>query len=160
MARNSNDLEEKGEEKRLQDLEEKIHFTVRVMLGTRNETCAALNKYEATVDDSTASWRLYHKDGTPTGIRLREEAFNEVESRLLKRWIEARAEAEGSRANNVYPAMPELGFLWNRLSRLLAEGYKPSIGYTSDYLTKAKERARKQSPNRDSTRVATGKQRL
>jgi hypothetical protein len=148
------------EEERLKDLEEKIHFTVRVMLGKKLETYAALDKYEATVDDSTVSWRLYHKDGTPTGIRLREEAFSEVESRLLERWIEARAEQEGSRADDVYPAMPEPGSLWNRLLHLLAEGRKPSIGYTSNYLAKARERTKKQPPNEAYSSVAAGKQRL
>ena len=102
MARNSDDLEE---EKRLQDLEEKIHFTVRIMLGKRIGTCAALDKYEATVDDSTVSWRLYHK------------AFNDVESRLLERRIEARAEVEGSRADKIYPAISEPGSVEQTVTR-------------------------------------------
>ena len=143
MARNSDDLEE---EMRLQDLEEKIHFTVRIMLGKKIGTCATLDKYEATVDDSTVSRRLYHKDGTPTGIRLREEAFNDVESWLLEGWIEARAEVEGSRAEKIYPAISEPGSVWNKLLHLLAESRRPSIGYTSDYLAKARKRARKATP--------------
>lgn len=57
------------------------------------------------------SWRLYHKDGTLTGIRLREEAFSNIESRILEKWIEARVKIEGSRADNVYPAVLEPGSL-------------------------------------------------
>ena len=116
------------------------------MLGKKIGTCAALDKYEATVDDSTVSRRLYHKDGTPTGIRLREEAFNDVESWLLEGWIEARAEVEGSRAEKIYPAISEPGSVWNKLLHLIAESRKPSIGYTSDYLAKARKRARKATP--------------
>lgn len=68
---------------------ETIHFSVRVLLGTRSRTCPALANYKTNIVNNEVIWRLSRKNGNETRTTLREETFTQVEEDLLRQCLNA-----------------------------------------------------------------------
>ena len=71
---------------------EKIHYTVRVLLASGLWECGALTKYKRTTENSTVNWTLLHKDQRETKIHLSEDPYCKEERDLLESWMKAENE--------------------------------------------------------------------